>query len=129
MKYLKYFENIKDDPQVDDYVLINIDISTSILDKKHEIMKFVNNTIGQISKIREDSVDYWGHKDKGDVMVVYDNVPKEIKSWFTFRRYDNEQNPKYNGLYCRTFDTDKIVAFNKDKDKLEQIITNNKFNI
>ena len=123
MRHLKYFENIKDEPQVYDYALVNIDVSRSLLANRDKIMEFVNNTVGQISRIKKFGAD------KDEIMVVYDTVPTEISSWFIFRGYNGDQDPKYNGMYCRTFDADKIVAFDKDKEKLEQLIINKKFNL
>ena len=128
MKYIKTFEDLKETLQIGDYVLINIDIKNSLLDNRYEIMNFINNTIGRIGGIREDRVDYWDHKIEGDIKVMYENVPKNVKKWMSFTGYNNE-NPEYNGLYYRSFDKDKVVAFAKTSEELEPRIIAKKFNI
>lgn len=123
MKIKRFNENLQDIPVVGDYVLAKIDVSNSSLVYKDELMKFVNNTIGQISKIRINM---------GDIVVVYDNVPNKIKSWFNFTGYDNDNDSngnKYNVLYSRSFDFDRIVMFGKTIEEVELKMISNKYNL
>jgi len=102
MKYLKYYENIEDNLEVGDYVLIKINI-LPYTQKQIDTENFINNII----------------TDRNDVVVLYENVPETIKSYFNIN----------NGLDIRTFDINRIVEHGKTKEQLELKLQANKFNL
>ena len=109
MTYLKYYENIEDNLEVGDYVLIKINI-LPYTQKQIDTENFINNTIGKIIDIITD---------RNDVVVLYENVPETIKSYFNIN----------NGLDIRTFDINRIVEHGKTKEQLELKLQANKFNL
>ena len=114
MKYIKTFEKFEDSqfgPQVDDYVLIK----TVAADDN--VKKFINNTIGKITRIQPDFIYSLGNKSVGDVGVQYENLPKDIQSWFV------------KGSNVRNFIKDQIVAYGKTEEEVKQKVQSNKFNI
>jgi hypothetical protein len=103
MKHIKMFEDLNKEPEVGDYVLVRIDLKMYVL--KDVVNNFINNNIGKIA-----------YKYTENVKVVYDNPPPELEKWFGF-----------NG--ARTFDMDRIVDFDKSKEKLKLRLAANKYNI
>ena len=122
MKIKRFNENSQETPEVGDYVLVKIDVSNSSLSYKNELMDYINNTIGQICKIRNQL---------GDIVIVYDNIPNEIKSWFKYSyeyNYNSENFVGY-GSYTRAIDKNKIVAFGKTIEEVELKISAKKYNL
>lgn len=113
MKYIKTFEKFEDSqfgPQVDDYVLIR----TVAADDN--VKKFINNAIGKITHI-QDTKNLLDKNIIGMVSVQYENIPKNIQSWFG------------KGSNIRQFMKDQIVAFGKTEEEVKQKVQSNKFNI
>lgn len=123
MKYLKKFENINDtEPEVGDYILIKVNLQE--YGKKEIINNFINNTIGKVYKIYND-----------DIRVSYENIPDEIKGWFSKPIYTpslkfiNAIKGVGEGEYTRLFSKDRIVVFSKNKKDVEPYIQANKYNL
>jgi len=109
MKIFKFYENIEDELTVGDYILMKIDIHNSMLKYDKIIEHFINNTIGEVFRF---------NIDKG-VIVSYENVPNDIKSYFSNK----------NDLYFRNFDIDRIVEYGKTIEELKMKLETKKFNI
>lgn len=123
MKYIKRFENIEDVPKVGNFVLISMNRSNSVIKfggiempRYNKIKDFVTHNIGKIVNIRLKIVDEFYNKSAGDLRVEYDNIPKDIQSWFS---KDNK----------RAFSVDQIVEFGKTKEELEEKLMTKKYNI
>jgi hypothetical protein len=103
MKYLKTYEKNIDNPQVGDYVIVHVDLK--IYEFKDIVNNFINNNVGKIV-----------HENEFEVKVTYDNAPPELKTWFG-----------HDGT--RTFSVDRIVDFDKSKEKLELRLIAKNYNI
>ena len=113
MKYLKYFENNIDLPEVGDYVII--DCPNYVLGSNYdEIFHFLNNNIGKVVGFGNA---YTGGQ---GIKIKYFNIPKNLNTYF---------NPDH----IKIFPIDYILAFGKNKEdiKKEYEIQRNikKFNI
>lgn len=111
MKYLRNFENLTEFPKTGDYVLIKTNITNILNDEKYNrIRVFIDNTIGII-------LDYNSYRNY--VVVKYENIPDDIKSYFTY----------IQDRYERMFEIDRIVAYGSTEEELKLKIQTNKFNI
>ena len=117
MKYLKTYEQNKTlEPNVGDYVICE----DSFFSNKDGAVDFINNTIGQIVKVKPTASMIY---DK-TYEVEYKNIPKNLASYFEF---DNDVDDKYTGiLFTRR---KEIIHFSPDKKRLETILLNKKYNI
>jgi hypothetical protein len=110
MKHLKYFEVTIEDaptqPQIGDYVVCEENNTDDIL------VNFIANNIGKII----DSVKY---TDDIRYYITYQNIPEILKLDFNHNNMDN----------CRYMAIEEIKFFSPDKEKLKQIILNNKYNL
>jgi hypothetical protein len=121
----KIFEDLKNKPEIGDYIIINVPNSTIIFainnlqNVQPNIIKnfynYVNNTIGTVAC-------YFDHfnKQKQKVEIFYDNIPNEIINYF-----DKGNDNKYSLL----FESQYILAYSKTKKELKQIIKAKKYNI
>jgi len=111
MKYIKTYETNKSKslPEVGDYVIMKTVSSTPI------IINFFDNTVGEIV-----SVEPVGNED--NLMVKYTDIPDDVNRILNTFNVDK----KY---HIRGFMTKRIIAISKNKEELEQIILNRKFNI
>jgi len=121
----KIFEDLKNKPEIGDYIIINVPNSTIIFainnlqNVQPNIIKnfynYVNNTIGTVAY-------YFDHfnKQKQKVEIFYDNIPNEIINYF-----DKGNDNKYSLL----FESQYIFAYSKTKKELKQIIKAKKYNI
>ena len=105
MKYLKTYEEIQSEPQVGDYVLC--EDSSQI----PELNEFFKNTIGRIiSKTINQAYE-----------LQYTDIIENIERFFI-----------YNGdtkTYIRIMYLDEIIHFSPNKEDIEQILINNKYNL
>jgi len=118
MKYIKQYEKLKstddfnpnmtldDMPKVNDYIICGAK-DTYENPGHQQFYDFVNNNIGKIKLISN-------HK----FITRYDNIPKEIKSYFT-----------YNGGNATRFYIPDIKYFSSNEKDLEYIITAKKYNL
>ena len=106
MKYLKKFENL-DEPQVGDYVVCSVIITTGV---KDELIKYMNNNIGKIIK-KED-------RTKQQYYVYYENATVDL-----FVRYTGEN------YWCWWFDKNEILYYSKNKEECEVYLDTKKYNI
>ena len=116
MKHLKLYElyTLQDqprDPSIGDYVLIR---STCA---KKDIVDYVAENIGQISDIRKEN-----NFDK-HITVLYDNLPEYLKKYDTF-----EYSEKYK-KFGRSFAISQITNISNNKENLEKILIQNKYNL
>jgi len=107
MKYLKKFENL-DEPQVGDYVVCSVIITTGV---KDELIKYMNNNIGKIIK-KEDRTkqQYYVYYE------YYENAPVDL-----FVRYISEN--------YWWFDKNEILYYSKNKEECEVYLDTKKYNI
>ena len=111
MKYIKTFEDLKNEPQVGDYVLIKTVAADG------NIKNFINNTIGIIDYIQPDFTNLFDKKCDGNIGVRYKNIPKSLQLWFG------------KGSNVRQFLKKQIVAIGKTEEEVKQKVQSNKFNI
>ena len=116
MKYLKTYESIKNEPQVDDYVLFYFDPKNG--DK--ELKTFFNINIAQV--VRNDIEDkdlknFPYNTPNPTIEIKYENIPTELIDRFG-KKNISIALPK-----------NAIVACSKNKEYLEQFITNTKYNL
>jgi len=111
MKYIKKFENIKDEPKVGDYVLMK----SSMQNK--EMTDFIDNTIGKIIKIE---IKYHFNT----VSVEYEDIPMEIASLFGYENYNLNHN-----IGFREFLYSSIIDYSENKEDLEYKIKAKNFNL
>ena len=111
MKYIKKFENIKDEPKVGDYVLMK----SSMQNK--EMTDFIDNTIGKIIKTE---IKYHFNT----VSVEYEDIPMEIASLFGYENYNLNQN-----IGFREFLYSSIIDYSENKEDLEYKIKAKNFNL
>ena len=93
MKHIKKFEYFTDKPEIDDYIIVNI--NNEIGQSYDEIFDFLNNSIGKVV----------GYSFPGKVKVKFYNIPKNLYSYF------NDDNVK-------AFQLKDVLAFGKDKAEL-----------
>jgi hypothetical protein len=101
MKHLKNYENIDSDIKVGDYVLVKSIFSTEKLNK------FINNSIGQLTKIQDDY---------SIIKVRYTKIPFELKQFFDV-------------IDQRYFGIENVVDYDKDIEVLKLKIAAKKYNI
>jgi len=107
-KLNKSYETIEDtiedkSPQLEDYVICKDNEET-------HLNEFLNNNIGVIKDIVEETYPF---------DVQYENIPKNLSAHFGFGGVKND----------RVMSREEILYFSDDKEKLEQIILNNKYNL
>jgi len=110
MKYIKLFENLTIEPEIDDYVLMRINLETYYM--KDEVNNFINNNIGQIVRIDED-----------EIRITYHNIPDNIKDWFREHKYTDKI------IYTRILNKNKIVAIGKTPEEVKINKVVNKYNL
>src|ERR1035437_7539414 len=98
---IKLFEEYNSKPEVGDYVIIDFKNNFN-----KEFYYFINNTIGLIDYIIPES---------GIVGVKYENIPKVLEYWFS----DSV------GMFNLT----SILEYDKNREKLELIISAKKYNL
>ena len=97
------------EPKLHDYVILDINWHSHIL----KLDYFLNNNIGQISKIKKDT------KNRDNILyqIMYENPPEEFKrSYF--------QHNRFGYVYMA-----QIKHFSSNKEELEAIIDANKYNL
>lgn len=109
----KIFENINDgEPKVGDFVIIK----TKDLPQLYNFYgDFIKTSIGRIWKIH--SVNFF--------LIKYENIPKEIKDYFSYSDYSKGLNIG-NSILVHKRD---IIYWSKNKEDLDYIIDAKKFNI
>ena len=127
MKYLKYFENIKKEPKVGDYILIGLNWKPGYLYKSENINYFTNTHIGKIYSI-----------DDGVIRVWYDLQPEQYDNdeyflcWFKYRtikgvkRYFFEFEYKYT---IKAYDKTITEDFYRKIEKYKMKMNADKYNI
>ena len=106
MKYIKKFENLKDEPEVGDYTIC---ISPNFV-VNEKLIDFIESNIGRITKMYDVS----SLKSK-KYYILYDNVPISLEYYF-------DKN-------TRIFNEDEIIEFAKTKEDLEIKLQANKYNL
>jgi len=111
MKYIKTYENLKEDVKIGDYVLCSEYKDPGYKDilDVNDIETFIENNIGKIIELDRGSFDY---------IVKYTNIPKELKLEFSFL------NNSARGMY-----KEEIDYVSKNKKDLESILLSKKYNI
>lgn len=118
MKYIKTYEiygginsdsfkNKKDDDKNEEYVILDINWHRN--DKDFDY--YLNNTIGQIFKIKKNYTDYKNN----EYQILYENTPKEFKLL---------QHNRLSYVY-----TKQIKHHSSNKEELELILQAKKYNI
>lgn len=102
--YIKAFENIKNNPEIGDYVICEEGFLDNI-----EIKDFISNNIGQIIGIEVPNY----------FTIQYENVPKEFKWYFHPIDYRDITNMRL----------DEIILFSKNKEELEDYLITKKYNL
>jgi len=100
----KIFEELK--PELGDYVIC--------YENSKSITNFLNNNIGII--VEHDKIRMY------EYLIKYENVPYELKDWFS----DEDDRDFTN---CRRMGKYEIAHFSKYKEELEEILVTNKYNI
>lgn len=114
MKYLKLFEEISvstTNLHEGDYIIIDASNYWPKLDK--DVLKFINNNIGQIFEI----VPY------NSFYIKYENIPEKIK------QYSFIKDGKYKNTKCFHIQNTKVIDISKNKKDLEYIYKLNKYNL
>jgi len=113
MKYIRTFENINENkPQIGNYVILK-----NFSPVFRELRSFLENNIGEIiSIITMNKID--------EIEVEYNNVPENLQSHFIST---DAQNRGIKNI--RKTSISAVIHHSKNKEELEQIILNNKFNI
>lgn len=122
MKYIKTYKSLYEsvnekELQIGDYVICSENDPGSV----EEIQNFINNNIGKFIRYRIDtdtrvSLQF-------DHMIQYEYVPPEIiEEDFDFGENSNEYN-------TRLMKKSEIKYWSENKEDLEQLLLNNKFNI
>lgn len=122
MRYLKKFEemNYAEYPEVDDFISINIKSANKDLEN------FTNNTIGKVIEV-DDIKDVFGNTYDKEIIVLYDDVPIEISSYFT--SYHAIIDGVIRKIYKRRYLMNEVYSFGKTIEELKLRKIRNKFNI
>jgi len=111
MKHLKYYKHSTEDkhtksPQINDYVICTDDtFSDKTSPTGIALDEFLKNNIGIVIKPYKQTYE-----------VRYNYIPNNVKNYFSMNN-------------IRSFYPKEILYFSDDKEKLEQIILNNKYNL
>lgn len=108
MKYIKKFEDNKSEPKIGDYVLVN---STAMI---NDVCEFISNSIGLLLDIEQ-------HYKYKTIEVEYDNIPMDIKGYFSY-------DPKTD-IGSRKFLFSSIIDYSENREDLEYKIASKKFNL
>ena len=104
----KIFENLKEDPQINDYVICESDFwSIRIALSPKDVMEFSNYIHTHIGKIISSDI----INEEKQFYVIYDDLSKFLRKnsfWVT---------------------KDMIKYSSKNKEELKQLLLNNKFNL
>ena len=115
MKHIKLFkESIEQEPKKGDYILYNMTWNV-----ESKLSKFLNNTIGQIANITKNKQDY-------DIVIFYnsEDIPEELK--YIELQPANKKDTKF---YRIAIINKEHFYYNKNKEKLETLLTANKYNL
>lgn len=110
MKYIKTFEKLKRPPKIGDWCITKgkfFDIEL--------VDDFINNNIGYI----------WKFTGVGYVFIKYYNIPKEVEKHLMYSDYKNGLKTGNSILTPM----EKITYLSKNKEELETIISQEKFNL
>ena len=113
MNYAEY-------PDVDDFISIHIKSANKDLEK------FTNNTIGKVIELT-DIKDVFDNTYDKEIIVLYDDVPVEISSYFT--SYHAIIDGVIRKIYKRRYLMSEVDSFGKTVEELKLKKTRNKFNI
>lgn len=110
MKYLKHFEEKKENPKIGDYVICK-ERHNNNPDMKG-ITDFISNNIGEIvfGSYNADDGEHYDYK------IKYNNIPTNLI--FGFNEY--YERPMYRS---------EIIEWSENKEDLKQIITAKKYNL
>ena len=117
MKYLKYYENIIDRPQIGDYIISNFKLESEN-DFYYPWNQYLNNSIGQIIEYNDNyNVEYFVNKE------IYDRIFIE--------KSDIDSIVIKNGKKTIGVSTklDEIEYFSPDIEELKPKLLSKKFNI
>jgi hypothetical protein len=117
MKYLRKFESIEDDPQIDDFVICCELPTPDNTTYPPHIKKFVDSNIGKYIK-------HLPNNDEYSYLIQYDNIPEEYQKDFEYNEPLNE-NFVPN---ARAMKREEIIHFSKNKKSLIPYITSIKYN-
>jgi hypothetical protein len=124
MKYLKFFEKINEgEPEVDNYVLVNIN------NHNGEIWQnYINNSIGKV--IKKNYNQYIVNL----YIVEYSLTDYIIDTFLRQAEIDTVQkyitvNDDGNNVINMHFTTKEITKWSKDKNELEAILVQKKYNL
>jgi len=113
----KLFEN-KQEPQIGDYVICDIEVAIDIKDinyvMEQKYKNFLRNNIGKYVKNVPDA--------RFSYCIAYDYIPNEFK--FFIRKYDDFPNVQIIGV-----ERSEILVFSKNKEDLEVKLNANKYNL
>jgi hypothetical protein len=107
MKYIKKFENIKNIPEIGDYIIFK----NTWYDENFDGIKFLCSNIGKIVKI-----EFPYNKKNALYHVNYENIPNDISHVFSS---DN----------TIAIDFEDIKHFSPDKKELETYLMADKYNL
>ena len=136
MKYIKTYEkiNIKE-PKVGDYVICEEVIPKWGFKTENEdylkTCNFIATHVGKfVHKIKKNVNDYeeddiWV---KNIYIIEYENVPKELRTFFSENESRVKNKSKETKYYRRT-QIDNIKHISKNKEELEAKLNANKYNI
>lgn len=96
------------EPKLHDYVILNINWYNN--NKKLEY--YLNNTIGQISKIKKNYADI----NSNEYQILYENIPEEFTSVL--------QHNRLSYVFIK-----QIKYFSNNKEDLEVILNSKKYNL
>jgi len=101
MKYIKTYENIDNEPKVDDYVLCEEET------KDENVKEYVKTHIGQI--------------------LIIEDLLKTMYNYKVF--YKNSNKYFGNNGNCRSMERNEIIHWSKNKEDLLPYLTANKYNL
>ena len=112
MKYLQFFEYKTGEANIGYYVICKENPKNFALNKDttDKIIYFTSNNVGKIIEYNE--------KDFYEYVVQFENVPEDIKEYFTSGNFT-----------ARVISSHEIKECSKDKEKLELMLSANRYNL
>jgi hypothetical protein len=123
MKYLKYFESMENGPEIGDYVVCEDNEGDS--EDDIEFINFLELSIGIVLDTNRNKEGFFSTQ-VGERFQIFKNELFLIKFENELPEFIVEPDLPKNSLI---FHDEEIVAFSKNRDELEIILSANKYNI
>lgn len=115
MKYLKQYEELNQkDPEIGDYVICSERYMNNNFTEEENInYEFLENNVGRYVKFQT-----------GNYLIQYENIPPRIKDYYN---HDDDMTNTIPNV--RRMHRNEIVVFSPNKEELEILMAQNKFNL